>query len=380
MRNYNNWATLVSKSVHNKWKSQDKISNLKFLNDNFNKYYAAVIKTVFGMHRISKLHPRCTMTNSSDNRVYGHLKIDEHPVRLSSCLDISNSIQFPIEDYKYFHLGRYIFFTCGDLFLMVDCKELQHAMGLGLIPYQPTKLKNYEIYISDLFNYSKVDLVHWFGLIDFTTHDFEYYDMFNNRRTGNIKNITFSDAFLNFNLRAYNQSSKPKYGVFRIENSDNESYFEWKLFVNLSDLVHFGRMWQWPKTTQGMGNIVRLHTKNLLSKEPMLYHKNVLKTQKRFSYIVLDWTKIDLEQARKYCNLYLKNAPKPRKYNLQWAVKKWKYCRSSEEYTYYKDLFIETNGLQDSYSEEDILFVKHNCNHAPFKYNKNKKYNFYKSQ
>jgi len=376
MLQYTDWESLTKLSICNKWKALERTLQLKYLNDSLNKYYGKLFVELHcsNPNEIRKIIPTKVASHKSTDHIYGHITVGKNvtPIRLSTCLDINNSIQFPIEEKQYFYRGNHIFFTCGDMFLMIDCRRLCHHLDNGNIPFIKTKLKNYEIFISDLFKLN--DIVNYFGIIDFTNFDVILYSHSGQLKT-NIKNIQLNPTFLKCSIRGCITAAKPKYVAARIENSDSITHFEYHLVMTRIDLVNEFKNYKAPRSPQSMGNYARINTDNYL-KEKADY-KMLIKKGPGVSYIILKYDQInDIHAVRKYCQLFLKNKPKPKYYSLHWAVKKSYFCKSTEEYLYYKKLLIECHGLKDKYSEEDIEMFK--CYQIKkFKYKKNGNYNYY---
>jgi len=371
---YNDWTNLVSISTCNKWKSSDRSNNLKFLEKHLN-IYAPIITLINNGNVIRKIIPNIVETEKENFFKYGHLEINNKKIRLNSNLDINNSVQFPIEEVQHFLKGDEIFFTCGDLFLIVNCKKLYHLIKNNNIPINKTKLKNYEVFISDLFDNNLIDN---FGYINMQTFEVEsYWRNLTNTFTQlkfNYKTVAINPLFHKYTLRGCLSGLEPRYIAAAIEMSDSEMYFQFIKFMNRKNLVSYFKK---PKTPQGIGYLAKLHTENCLSERPVPIYKNLLKKNKKH-WIILDLEKVSkLETVRKYCELHLFNKPSLKKYKIHWAVKHAKYCRSTEEYNYYKKLFIQCHGIKEYYNEEEIQFFKDCFKHKSFKYLKNINYNYY---
>jgi len=356
--NYQYFELLKNKSIHTKWKALDRGQHLSFLNDNCNKYYAPLFCHLFGSNikKIIPSHVKTIKGNKTiyENYVYGHLIVGNNPIRLSTNLDLkNNSIQFPIEEYSYFSYGKYLFFTCGDLYLIVSCSKLQDCIESKTIMIEKTALKNYEISIIDLFNNN---IIENFGLLDINNLSVEKDD-----GTSAVLSNTLSQTFLNTKLRGCLIGQKPKYIVARIENSNSDLFFELFFFMNRKDIrkMIFRNTIKNIKTDQGIGLIIKYHTNNILSEIQEIRQSSLIKTGKNFSYAILNYNKVNnIHKIKQYCQKYLLAKPPEKEYCLHWAVKKSIYCNSKEEYNYYKQLFISCNGKKNKYTEEDIYFFK----------------------
>jgi len=361
--NYIDWETLTKKSIYSKWKATDRFAHLKFLNLLSNKYAKLFIHLY--STPLTKIIPGCVKIKNEkgiqDNFIYGHITASpfNYAIRLSTCLDIQNNmVSFPIEEYQYFLKGQYLFFTCGDMFLTVNCKDLYDKISNQLIRFNKSKVKNYEIFISDLFN---ANLICYFGYLNLNNYDVDYYDQNQHVQT-NLIHLKVDPIYLQTTLRGAFIGANAKYRAYRIEHSDY--IFEYKDFMNLKDLLkEFGT--NGFKSTSGYSYHIKFHNQNALSEKPIINHKNVLKKAKDISYIIAS-TDVDIDIMQRYCQRYLKQQPKPRSYNLRWAVMRLHYCKSTEEYKYYKQLFTDLYGIRKTYTENEVQFFKDCYQHKPF--------------
>jgi hypothetical protein len=374
MLNYLNWDQLTKKSIYSNWKSPDRVNNLNFLNDLLDCGHAKLIVGIL-KGQIKKIIPKCVETESSDFYQFGHIEAGLHkwPIRISSNLSF-NSIQFPIEELQYFNKGKFYFFTCGDLFLFVDTLILQEKIEQQIIPHKKTKLRNYEIYISDLFTHK---CIHYFGHFDPQTLDVDYYDILQNVQC-NVKNEIISKAFYKYRLRGcMNGKKRIKVLLAKINMSDSKNCFEYGKYVTLKSALEPFIKYGGPKTPQGFGLRMKQHTDNFYSEKQICNHNNLLKMGSNY-YIAIKYDKeLDIEKVRQYCIKFLPQIKNEKTYSLRWAVMHAKFCKSTEEYQYWKKKFLEFNDKKDFYTETDIVFFKDCCSAPKFKYNKKKHYNYY---
>jgi len=367
--NYSQFELLSKRSIFNKFKSLKVVENLKFLDNDLN--YKLLVSIIGG--NIKKLKPTI-MQHKVGNKIvqnnyeYGHIKIGWNSIRLSTCLDIKNNkISIPIEEAAQFIRGDLIFFTCGDLYLIIDCKKLYNKIESKSIIIEKNKLKNYDIFIPHLFD---ANIVSHYGLIDMNTLDVE-----TNNTIINLSQVILPN-FNNQKLKGCLTGLKPKYLLARIENSDSIDFFETISCATLNDVKNLFSI-TGPKTVQGIGRKIKINTENILN-EKIGNESSILKLGKDNSYIPINVQKIiDIERVQKYCQQFLKSKENNKEYSIHWAVKHSKFCRSQEEYQYYKKLFIECNGIKNKYNLEEINFFKECYQCESFKYKKNINYNYY---
>ena len=360
---FTRWLELKAKSVHSQWKSFDRKHNLKFLDDNLNKHYGELLVHLFGS--VTKIVPSFVKAKLGksvveDNYIYGHVLVGmkKEPMRLSSCLSLkNNTVQFPVDEYPKLLKGKYFFFNCGDIYMVVDALKLHREMEGSNIVASQTAFRNYEISITSLFDR---DLVCHFGMIDVASMTAEKE---NGSKVGLPR--TLGGIFLNTKLRGCMSGEKPKYILARIENSDSPSFLHLIYIMKRSDVRSLLKTNI--KTDAGIGAYSKFHTDNIMKEVPLINGKNLLRINKSESYVLVKNVE-DIEmRLGTYCKKYIEQKPSPKNHNLHWAVKRSHYCRSEEEYIYYRDLFVACNGAKKSYTDEDILFFKNNFAHKRYR-------------
>jgi hypothetical protein len=349
---YSIWEKLVTKS-HNDYKALSSIGNLAYLDTLINGNFGRLLCDIFNSKRIFKIKPNCVgkkfVDGYHDYYEYGHIKIDNNSIRLSTCLDRKNgTVQYPIEEQQYFERGTFLFFTCGDLYLLVDVLKLKDQP----IDYRrETKNRNYEISISNLF---LMGVVSKFGLIDGE----EYEDIAGLHKLQTV----LPKRFLQRKLRGCITGRKPKYVLARIENTDVDSYFEYELRTTIKDVwLDYGR-----KNGLKSWNAISIQCKKnteALFNDSALIKPAIIKKKEGVSFLIFDYTKCsDLERIRNHCikvrQKFFEKQIIERDYGLQQTIRRCFFVRSTEEYTYYKGFFLKSIEKKARYSNSDIDYIK----------------------
>jgi len=227
---------------------------------------------------------------------YGHIVINKQPIRLSTCLNLdANIIQYPIEEQKYFNNGKYIFFTCGDAYLLVNINKLLLSNH-----HRTTEKKNYEINISSLF---EIGAVEKYGLIDFYNETYEDEKGIHNITT------TLPEKYLAATLRGCMIAKKPHYILARLENSGSENYFDYELWTNFKDVYYNYKQ----NITQGnhksIGLQARKNTAKLLKRDKFEFTNligkcpGIITKNKDVHFMIFNYKEVkDIERIRLYCN------------------------------------------------------------------------------
>jgi hypothetical protein len=220
-----------------------------------------------------------------DHYDYGHIKVKDKSIRLSTCIDtVKGFIQYPIEEEQYFDKGDYLYLTSGDMFLLVKLSNL--------VPLHKTDKLNYLTMISSLF---EANAVKSFGLI---IDDKAWEDA-----TG-IHQITkqLPELYMKANLRGCMSGKKPKYILARLENSASPDYFDYELWTGCRDIFftyktnlscHKSLELQAKKNTEQIND--RWVYTNLVGKCP-----GIITVKKDKHYMIFKWPN-NLEMIRKYC-------------------------------------------------------------------------------
>jgi len=356
--NYVDFDDLCQLSIYSKSKAINEKEHIRFLDLNLNAYFGKLFVLMFGS-KIKKIVPSKVEIKNHKGLInyhkFGHVVVGqtEEPIRLSTCLDLQkNCIHFPVDEVEYFQKGKYYFFTCGDIYLGVDTLKLFNALKKKKVIHYLTNLNNIEILIPNLFA-SK--LVSFFGLLNPSTYEVTS----TTHAYANIKNIKLSPLFLKMTLRGCLTPTKAKYLVARIENAENETYFEWRTFMTRQNVRSF---FSNSLTVQSVGNYVRRNTENILSeKRNILAKSHVLQKSPGETYIVCRADKIkDIEMVRKYCMSIntSKATTKEKTWSIQWAIRNAIKYESTSDYYKLKKLFIELNGQKERYTLEDIEHFK----------------------
>jgi hypothetical protein len=300
----NKWEQLCSQSIRNQFKSQSTGQNLAFLDETVNGIHGQLLMHLLG-DKIYKIKPSITYTKKYQSNgkdlveefyQYGHVQINNQPIRVSSCLDIQHQmIQYPIEEQQYLKNGQYNFFTCGDLYLLVINSLLDESMY-----HIKTEKKNYEVNISALF---ELGAVFKFGLIDFDNKTYE-------DEIG-IHTITkqLPAKFLQAHLRGCMIGKKPHYILARLENSGSAKHFDYELWTNYRDIYFAYRSKNAIRTWQAYGLQARKNTEKILNREKWeftnLVNKSpgVIKVRDNVHFMIFDYQQVnDIEMIRKYCH------------------------------------------------------------------------------
>jgi hypothetical protein len=306
---YEIWQQLCNKSIQNKFKSSSTENNLNFLNDIVNGLHGTILLQVLNGRYISKIRPSLVQKKISLSHgkeeiknyyQYGHIRINNQPIRLSTCLNFDRQIiQFPIYEQQYLKFGQYTFFTCGDLYLLAINSLLENIPGT-----RKTDKGNYEINISSLF---EMNAIYKFGLIDFQNQTF--LDDSLHQITKNLPS-----RFKKINLKGCITGTAPHYILARLENSGNRSTFDYELWTNYKDIYFAYR----DKNNIKQWNAYRLqsdkNTNKILKKEKWEFSNirgkapGIIKAADDVHYMIFNWQKINnLEEIRKYCHkIYLK--------------------------------------------------------------------------
>lgn len=306
---YECWQNLCKLSIKNKYKSISRQQNLTFLNSISNGIHAQVLLHELNGKYIYKLKPDIVERKISKSHgelkqnyyQYGHIKIDNQPIRLSTCLSLKHQIiQYPIKEQQYLKFGQFSFFTCGDLYLLVINSLLENIIGS-----RKTDNKNFEVNISSLFQFNAV---YRFGLIDFDNKTYT-----NENGTNKITN-TLSEKYQSAILKGCMTGTTPHFILARLENSGTLKTFDYELWTNYRDIFFAFK----DKNTIKQWNAYRLqsdkNTKRLLDKEKWEFSNligkapGVITYSKDVHFMIFNWQKInDLEEIRKYCHkIYLK--------------------------------------------------------------------------
>jgi hypothetical protein len=225
---------------------------------------------------------------------YGHIKVGDNQIRLSTCLDLNTMmVTYPIEEQQYLKCGQFIYFTSGDMFLLVINSLLENET----FHHRKTDKKNYEINISSLF---EMGAVYHYGLIDYTTRSFETDD--------GIHPITkqLPELFLKANLRGCMIGQKPHYILGRLENSGSESHFDWEMWTNYRDIFFAYQSTNAFTHHQTIGIQARRNTEKMLRGDINYLTKRpgMIKAAPGVTYMIFDWQITnDIERIRRYCNM-----------------------------------------------------------------------------
>jgi hypothetical protein len=308
------WQSLCKQSIINQQKSFSPKQHLHFLNALSNGIHAQILMQELNGKSIYKIKPglvsrRIAKPNGGELKEnyyqYGHIKIDNQPIRLSSCLSHKRQIiQFPIYEQQFLKYGQYTFFTCGDMYLLVINSLFENIMGL-----RKTEKGNYELNVSTLFEF---DAVYKFGLIDFMSQSFT-------NENGKQKiTVILPPKYLMANIKGCITGTTPHYILARLENSGNLKTFDYEMWTNYRDIYfafkNRNNIKQWnayrlqaDKNTRKVLNREEWEFTNLVGKAP-----GIVKYNDKVHFMIFNWQKInDLEKIRIYChkiyNKYFKN-------------------------------------------------------------------------
>jgi hypothetical protein len=311
---YEIWLKLCSQSIRNQYKSLSTKQNLQFLNTIANDIHTQILFQELNGKHIYKLKPsivfkKISKSHGKDQKEnyyqYGHIKINNQPIRLSSCLSFKRQIiQYPIYEQEYLKFGQYTLFTCGDLYLLVINSLLENILG-----ERKTEKGNYEVNISSLFEF---DAVYKFGLIDFDNNTFT-----NENGTHKVT-VVLPQKYLSANLKGCITGTEPHFILARLENSGTLDTFDYELWTNYRD-IYFAfkkrnniKQWnayrlQSDKNTTKLLNKEIWEFTNLVGKAP-----GIITYSKDVHFMIFNWQKVNnLEEIRKYChkiyNKYFKN-------------------------------------------------------------------------
>jgi hypothetical protein len=255
---------------------------------------------------IYKLKPGLTtrrnyLSNGQEKKTeyyqYGHITVNNNEVRVSTCLDIiSGIVTYPIEEQQYFKWGKYIFFTCGDLYLLVNVNKLEISSH-----HRKTEKRNYEINISSLFELGAVEK---FGFIDFTNYFYEDEDGISHKITSQLP-----EGYLNAQLKGCMIGRKPKYILARLENSGSPSHFDYELWTNYKDIYFEYKTTNTINHHKTIGLQSRKNTKKILKKDSFEFtnlvgkRPGIIRKDDNVHFMIFNFEEInDLELIRKYCN------------------------------------------------------------------------------
>ena len=357
-------------------KSLDSTKNLDTLNLLINKFAAKTIKDILKGKIISKFdvpHIQDISNGKVDKQYgkYGHLLLDDtKSIRVSTCLNNRNFyVQIPKKEEQFWNKNSYVFFTNGDLFLMVNSEKLKN------IPKIETKLQNYQIEINNLLKLNEIS----FGL---RKEDKISYIKNGEESFIDLNESKLSKEFYNFKSRGCMSSLKPKYFVFerngKIDFDEHGSTFKSLNAIENYYKLGFTRQYLGRLATKNAEILDRIDVSEPVNIFNML--KKVSKNKKDFYVVAID----DLEDSLakiKFCLLDKKdeyNKKMDEKCSIKKAIFYLKKVRSSEEYTYYKNNIIEHLGYD--FSLRDCIFLKEMNQIDNFEYLDNQNYHYYKQR
>lgn len=360
-------------------KADSSLKNLEILDILANKFVAKTTRMILNGKFVSKFDAS-HLQDISNGKIerqyghYGHLSIDNKKyVRISTCLDMKyQNVQIPIREEKFWNEDTYIFFTNGDLFLMLNSEILKN------LNRTKTKLLNYQYNFNDIFSKENIT----YGLLK--DKKVSYISTSNGEeRKLNLDSIQLSEKFYEFKSRGCTSSLNPKYLVFernsKIDFDEHGSTFK--------SLKAIEKNYKFGFTRQYLG---RLATKNAQILDRLMEdnHRDIFNQLKRIKLNNKDYYLVALNddfensiKAIKDCLLEKKeeyNQEMDKNCSIKRAIFYLSKVKSSEEYSYYKEKIVEQLG--ESFTMRDCVFLKEMNQIEPFEYSDGINYHYYKGK
>lgn len=354
-------------------KAEDSLKNLEVLDILANKFVAKTTKVLLNGNYVSKSNIS-HLQDISNGEIYknygkyGHLTIDDKNIRISTCINLPfNCVQIPIKEERYWNKDTYIFFTNGDLFLMVNSQDFKNLEKIR------TKYLNYQCSLNKLLDLDESI----FGLLKDHQVSYCFKDK---EKIIDLDSLKLSKSFYEYKFKGCMSSFEPKYLVLE-KNDDIDFDVHGSTFKSLKAIeenYHFGL------TRQYLGRIATKNAEILdYSSEhdfDLIFSKlKKISSKKQYYIIAVDehmssYLKLFKEFLSKKREEY--NESLDRKCSVKRAIFFLKKIKSSEEYSYYKKQIIEQVGKD--FTLRDCIFLREFNQIDDFKYSDSEDYHYYK--
>lgn len=222
MKDYGKFCSFLDESKK-QLKSLEESKRLSLLDSFADKFAAKTLKEIFKAGLVGKTHISFTgYINDNglflDHSNYGHLFVDDKQIRLSSCLDkITGTLQVPCYETEHWNDKSYIFFTTGDLFILVKTSDIE-----GLEMYASER-NNFVYGIPDLFLRNAITE---FGIVRGSTVELP-------DRSFQLSSIKLPQKFAAYKLRGCRSSFNPKYALIR----KNSRTLDGELYCTIKSII-----------------------------------------------------------------------------------------------------------------------------------------------